>query len=215
MSARLGRVTYRCCRATVLPASAYLKLDSFLRAPGALDLFSFSGTHDSVTGAAYLPSSHLNMITSHLYYLALTTSTLIPYLDTALRKEISSFADSLLVSQSTSPNTLFRGNSSLTKTMEFAMMHYGRPWLDKSLGSQIRRLISEKISLETDVGKIEKLSKREMADMSISQILEVNVRLLVEWCGKIWVDINNARDYCPKCVVRVVLAYLRLIPVAQ
>lgn len=187
-------------RVTILPGSAYSKLASILGAPNAMSLFASGGPHNSSPGAPYLSATHLGLLISHLHQVSLASSTLIPYLEGALRTEVATFAENLAINASTSPNTLFRGNTTLTKTMEFAMMHYGRPWLDKSLGTPIRRLISERICIDTDVIKIEKRSKREMGDMTVPQILEINVRLLVEWCTRIWGAINNARDYCPKWV---------------
>jgi hypothetical protein len=85
-------------------------------------------------------------------------------------------------------NTLFRGNTVYTKTMELAMSWYGRTFLESSVGRVVRELCLEKISIEVDPMRCNKGSKE----------LEKNVDLLVHWCNSLWEDIYAVRYECPK-----------------
>lgn len=188
------------------PASAYEALSSILQAPGAIRLFSASHSQpDSALdprGTSSLPAAHLSLLTSHLHHISLATATLIPSLCHAISAEVASFADNLASKSSTSPNTLFRGNTIITKTVEFAMMRYGKPWLDKSLGKVLLELIDKQVALETDPGKIERRAKKDHAAASegAAKELENNVKALVYWCDRTWKSIWNAREECPRSV---------------
>ena len=95
-------------------------------------------------------------------------------------------------------NTLFRGNTIYTKTMELTMGWYGRTFLESSIGRVVRHLCSEKVAIEVDPMRCSKGPKD----------LERNVDSLVQWCNNLWEDIYAVRDECPKCVT---LAYSILI----
>ncbi|KAH9950344.1 Rho GTPase activation protein [Amylocystis lapponica] len=84
-------------------------------------------------------------------------------------------------------NTLFRGNTVLTKTMELFMAWYGTAFLEASVGSTIRRLCGEKIAIEVDPVRSSKGSKG----------VEKGVELLVYWCQEFWTGIYEARTECP------------------
>ncbi len=75
-----------------------------------------------------------------------------------------------------------------TKTMEIFMAWYGSSFLEASVGSVIRRLCSEKVSIEIDPIRVGKNTKA----------LERNVDLLVHWCKEFWKSIYDARMQCPK-----------------
>ena len=79
--------------------------------------------------------------------------------------------------------TLFRGNTALTKTAELLMGWYGKTWLEQSLGNSVRRLCVENVALETDPSR-----------GGTSR----DVTTLLQWCTDIWRDIYDARYECPK-----------------
>ena len=78
--------------------------------------------------------------------------------------------------------TLFRGNTALTKTAELLMGWYGKTWLEQSLGNSVRRLCVENVALETDPSR-----------GGTSR----DVTTLLQWCTDIWRDIYDARYECP------------------
>jgi hypothetical protein len=85
-------------------------------------------------------------------------------------------------------NTLFRGNTTLTKVVELFMLWYGKPFLEASIGSVLRRLCREKVAIEVDPARSGK---------SIKEI-EKGVEQLLYWCQEFWKQIYSVRDTCPK-----------------
>ena len=68
------------------------------------------------------------------------------------------------------------------------MAWYGASFLEASVGPIIRRLCSEKVSIEIDPIRVGKSTK----------VLERNVDVLVQWCREFWKSIYDARMQCPK-----------------
>jgi hypothetical protein len=84
--------------------------------------------------------------------------------------------------------TLFRGNTVLTKTIESLMGWYGKSFLEASVGATIRRLCLDNVSIEVDPLRNAKGPKD----------VERNVDLLVYWCREIWEQIYAVRQQCPE-----------------
>jgi hypothetical protein len=87
-------------------------------------------------------------------------------------------------------HTLFRSNTVLTKTIESLMAWYGKAFLEASVGTTIRRLCLENVSIEVDPLRNAKGPKD----------VERNIDLLVYWCREIWEQIYSVRQQCPKYV---------------
>ncbi|KAH7883586.1 Rho GTPase activation protein [Phlebopus sp. FC_14] len=104
-----------------------------------------------------------------------------------LVEHITEYVDCEVDGTSGSHNTIFRGNTIFTKTMELAMEFYGRAFLEASIGQIIRRLCSEKIAIEVDPVRSGKGSKD----------VERGVEQLIEWCQAIWDSIYANRGNCP------------------
>ncbi|KIJ26917.1 hypothetical protein M422DRAFT_216095 [Sphaerobolus stellatus SS14] len=85
------------------------------------------------------------------------------------------------------PNTLFRGNSVFTKTVEQIMTFFGRPFLEASVGYSIHELVIERVELETDPRRNQKGTKD----------VENSIKLLQVWCEKFWKRIWDMREHCP------------------
>jgi len=79
-------------------------------------------------------------------------------------------------------NTLFRGNTALTKTAELFLAWYGRRFLEQSLGNTIRRICYENITIEVD------LNRGGSAK---------DIERLIYWCTEVWTEIYLARSECP------------------
>jgi hypothetical protein len=90
------------------------------------------------------------------------------------------------------PNTLFRGNTVFTKTMELVMVQYGGSFLENALGGVIRRLCVEKVAIETDP-----LRSDRQRPLDVKEI-DRNAQLLAHWCGEFWKSIYSARGDCPQ-----------------
>ena len=86
--------------------------------------------------------------------------------------------------------TLFRGNTTLTKVMELCMTWYGKAFLEASIGSVLRRLCAEKVAIEVDPFRSGKSTKD----------VERNVDQLIYWCQEFWTQIYSVRADCPQCV---------------
>lgn len=100
--------------------------------------------------------------------------------------------DSLCVvtHQQSAQHTLFRGNTVLTKTIESLMGWYGKSFLEASVGTTIRRLCLDNVSIEVD----------PLRNVKGPKVVERNVDLLVYWCREIWEQIYSVRQQCPEYV---------------
>ncbi|TFK57085.1 Rho GTPase activation protein [Heliocybe sulcata] len=98
-----------------------------------------------------------------------------------------------------SHNTLFRGNTVLTKTMEMSMAWYGRGFLEASIGPVIRRLHAERITIEIDPVRSAGKSAKD---------IDRNVDQLVYWCQEVWNSIYSTRGECP-LEMRRLFAHIR------
>jgi hypothetical protein len=84
--------------------------------------------------------------------------------------------------------TIFRGNTIFTKTMEKCIAWYGSSFLEASIGPVLRRLLSEKIAIEVDPVRSGKNAKD----------VGRHVELLIHWCKEFWEQIYAVREDCPK-----------------
>jgi len=83
---------------------------------------------------------------------------------------------------------LFRGNTSLTRTLELAMKSFwGRSYLELSIGPTVRRMCEERVSLEVE----------RRGDGDKEKDLADNVTELVKWAQEMWDGIYNCRAECP------------------
>ena len=90
--------------------------------------------------------------------------------------------------------TLFRGNTTLTKVVELCMNWFGKPFLEASIGNVLRRLCAEKVSIEVDPARSGKGPKD----------VERNVEHLIRWCQEFWNQIYSVRATCPKFVCLII-----------
>ena len=102
----------------------------------------------------------------------------------------TTFRCSLAANRSLAHQTLFRGNTTLTKVMELCMTWYGKAFLEASIGNVLRRLCAEKVAIEVDPFRSGKSTKD----------VERNVDQLIYWCQEFWAQIYSARAECPQCV---------------
>ncbi|EJD03956.1 GTPase activating protein [Fomitiporia mediterranea MF3/22] len=153
----------------VLPTSAYSSVLDCMSQRNLLDLL-----HDLEQ------ELKLDHIAEHVLAIAVVRNVLMRDLFELSEREVDG--------TSSTQNTLFRGNSVLTKTIELAMNWYGKPFLEASVGPVVRRLVSEKVVIEVDPVR----SGRGPKDQ------EKNVDLLVYWCKEVWNHIYSVRDECPQ-----------------
>ena len=67
------------------------------------------------------------------------------------------------------------------------MLQYGSTWLEASIGESIKKICTDGVVIETDPEKNAKGIKD----------VEQNVKVLVDWCTKIWNSIWAVREDCP------------------
>jgi len=70
------------------------------------------------------------------------------------------------------------------------MTWFGKPFLEASIGSVLRRLCAEKVAIEVDPMRSGKSTKD----------VERNVEHLIYWCQEFWNQIYSVRAACPKFV---------------
>ncbi|CAG61116.1 uncharacterized protein GVI51_J10263 [Nakaseomyces glabratus] len=90
-------------------------------------------------------------------------------------------------------NSLFRGNSILTKTLELYFLRIGREYLEKAFGTLIRNLLNEEVSFEMDPMRI---SAKD--DIERRQIIQHNSEDLKQWVCTIWNRIIETSNDLPK-----------------
>ncbi|KAG1899236.1 Rho GTPase activation protein [Suillus fuscotomentosus] len=104
-----------------------------------------------------------------------------------LVEHITEYADREVDGTPSSHNTIFRGNTTFTKTMELAMAFYGKAFLESSIGCTIRRICSEKVAIEVDPVRSGKGAKE----------VERGVDQLIHWSQEVWNQIYAVRGQCP------------------
>ena len=73
------------------------------------------------------------------------------------------------------------------QTIELFMSWYGKSFLESSVGSVIRRICIERVSIEVDPSKIPMPTRDP----------EKNVETLVQWCRELWDSIYRVTSECP------------------
>ncbi|KIM66196.1 hypothetical protein SCLCIDRAFT_1152839 [Scleroderma citrinum Foug A] len=135
----------------------------------------------------------LRNMSEHLMDIAIAKDELV--------KHIMEYANREVDGTPSSHNTLFRGNTTFTKTMELAMEFYGRTLLEDSIGKIVRKLCSEKIAIEVDPVRIGKGQKD----------VERCVEELVKWCQAMWDSIYANRNSCPHEIRRLLEHVRKLV----
>ncbi|KAF9481431.1 GTPase activating protein [Pholiota conissans] len=162
------RLKIRVDEEIILPYSSYSKLMQTCNSRNFLDWMSDLESR-----------LKLKSVSSHLMSIAVATNVVIEQIQDYASREVENSATSL--------QTLFRGNTTLTKTVELCMAWYGKAFLEASIGSVLRRLCAEKIAIEVDPMRSGKGTKD----------VERNVEQLIYWCNEFWNQIYSVRSECP------------------
>ncbi|KAF8516149.1 GTPase activating protein [Hysterangium stoloniferum] len=152
---------------TILPSEAYSPITSILDQHNCLDLL---GELDQ--------RMHLGDVSFHVLSIAVGRGTFLKDIKDLAEREVSIAPNA---------NTLFRGNTIFTKTVEQAMGFFGRSFLEFSVGPSIADLCSDRVELETDPSR----NTRGTKDV------EHSVKQLQFWCQRFWQNIYASRDQCP------------------
>lgn len=152
----------------ILPHSSYSGLLTVLRDRNVLEWMS-----------DFERSLHLRSTSYQLMCIAIAKNVLVEH--------ITEYADREVDGTPSSHNTIFRGNTTFTKTMELAMAFYGKAFLESSIGSTIRRICSEKIAIEVDPVRSGKGARE--AERGVDQ--------LIHWSQEVWNQIYAVRGQCP------------------
>lgn len=210
----LAKVTYSTRREIILPSKAYKNVLDALEQRNYLDVLSDLEQKMRIDNS---------MISHHIVSLAVARNRLL--------KDIVQLAEREISTVSGSTNTLFRGNTVLTKTMELAMAWYGRGFLDATVGPIVRRMIAENVEIEVDPSKLPASSRRPSTKDSHrpstrdshrpgtresalgddkESLQEQGIRLLEHWCNEFWSHIYLVRMECP-VELRRLFGHIRLM----
>lgn len=167
-----------------------------------------------------------SLLSTHIISLAVARNRLL--------KDIVQLAEREVMAISGSTNTLFRGNTVLTKTVETAMAWYGKTFLDLSVGPIVRKMIAENIEIEVDPSRLPMTSSKRPStkdsfrpstrdsyrpstkesimskDKVESELQEQGIRALEYWCNELWGQIYIARTECP-VELRRLFSHIRTI----
>ncbi|TFK77098.1 Rho GTPase activation protein [Pluteus cervinus] len=163
------RLKIRVDEEIILPYTAYLGLLKAFNSRNFLDWM-----------ADFESKLKLKTIASQLMSIAIARNVLIEQVQELALREVDG--------TSSSHQTLFRGNTTLTKVMELCMAWYGKAFLEASVGSVLRRLCAEKVGIEVD----------PMRNTKGPKDVERNVEQLLYWCREFWAQIDSAKSQCPQ-----------------
>ncbi|THV04952.1 Rho GTPase activation protein [Dendrothele bispora CBS 962.96] len=162
------RLKVRVDEEIILPFACYQKLMKVFRTRNFLDWMS-----------DFESKFKLKSIGTPLMILAVANNRLIEQVQEIATREVDGSVSSR--------QTLFRGNTTLTKVIEQCMSFYGKAFLEASIGPVLRRLCSEKVAIEVDPLRSRKSTKD----------VERSVELLIYWCREFWNQIYSVKDECP------------------
>lgn len=94
-------------------------------------------------------------------------------------------------------NLLFRGNTLLSKALDFHMQRIGKEYLEKTLGNKVRTIIEEEADLEIDPARA-----------SATASLQYNIVRLTTVAKELWRLIYDSVSECPS-EIRAVLRHVK------
>ncbi|GBE77946.1 Rho GTPase activation protein [Sparassis crispa] len=176
------RLRLRIDEEIILPYASYSAMLETFNARNSLDWLS-----------DFESKLNLKNVSNHIISISIAQNVLI--------ENIMELADREVDGTLSSHNTLFRGNTVLTKTMESFMSWYGASFLEASIGPAVRRICGEKITIEVDPARGGKGMRG----------VEKSVDVLVYWCQEFWAGIYDARRQCPHELRRLFEHIRRLV----
>lgn len=109
-------------------------------------------------------------------------------------------------------NSMFRGNTILTKSLEKYMRTVGQSQLEKIIGSFVKSVVKESPDLEIDPGKIKLLHKENMTSdethAAKEAAVKVNQARLLEYTARLWCLIKNGENELPLSL-KLIFRHLR------
>lgn len=92
-------------------------------------------------------------------------------------------------------NTLFRGNSLVSKVLERYMKLAGKEYLDRVIGDFVRKAMDNNLAIEIDPGRIPPSSS--VSGKPPDLIAEINHRRLARYVNQLWSSIRDTSDELP------------------
>ncbi|KAF8640418.1 hypothetical protein AX17_000084 [Amanita inopinata Kibby_2008] len=171
----------------ILPQSAYARLLDTFNSRNFLDWMS---DFEKILG--------LTTVSIHLVSIAAAKNALV--------EQVLEYAEREMERTPFSRETLFRGNTILTKVMEICMVWYGKAFLEASIGTVVRRLCEERVTLEIDSERNSKGVREAGGSVDLKQLKQ-----LIEWCREIWMQIYSVRAECPEEIRRLFSTIRKLV----
>jgi len=145
-----------------------------------------------------------NQVISHLVDIYASKGTIVEHLKELMEAESANLGDN--------PALLFRSNTLLTRAIDKFQRLYCRDWLDGCIGSTVRRVCQEQISLEANDSSHYYLSPLAVHDSSSAPnttvSVESNLDALLRLCKSLWANIYANRQRCPPDLRRI-LCHIR------
>ncbi|CCF57976.1 hypothetical protein KAFR_0D03280 [Kazachstania africana CBS 2517] len=177
----------------VLPPTNYAKLERFLSIASlpkiANDVYKVLEVNHSLK---------LEEVSSTCLDVFQLNERLDEWFQTLIERELSTINKSIYknshknLTSSHIYNSLFRGNSIMTKTTEKYFFRIGNEYLNKSIGAILREIIDDGKSCEIDPSRI---SKEVLS--TDSSIIKQNRKRLITWVKKIWKLIYSTSNDLP------------------
>ncbi|PFH54476.1 hypothetical protein AMATHDRAFT_54 [Amanita thiersii Skay4041] len=109
----------------------------------------------------------------------------------SLVEQVQEYAEREMERTPFSQETLFRGNTTLTRTMETCMVWYGKAFLEASVGNIIRKICDDGVEIHLE--RTGKGGKDMEKNVDMKQL-----RHLLDLCKEIWGQIYSVRAECPE-----------------
>ncbi|XP_070571992.1 rasGAP-activating-like protein 1 isoform X2 [Ptychodera flava] len=190
------RLKVRCSEERILPSQYYQPLIDLLvesvsqaqpEGPTPLNMLEEVMTLDKMEVATTLVKIFLGQ------------GMVLPFLDVLITQEV----------KRANTNTLFRGNTLATKSVDQFMKVIGMPYLHETLGPVIDKIFNERKLLELDPDKFDHLRRRlSVKALSPNQMLEQSTATLTAYLVSIINCILMSVDRCPP-IMRLAFKQLR------
>ncbi|GAB1602527.1 rasGAP-activating-like protein 1, partial [Argonauta hians] len=194
------RIKVQLTQETVLPSHTYGTLRHIL-----LDAVLPKGGQPP--DASVLPileevcSHELNQLSCCLVRFYLSQGHIKDFLLTLTSQEVRDTAD---------PNTLFRGNSLATKSMDNFMKMVGLHYLQETLGQVIDQVYGDRRIVELDPTRVDSIKRRHWSSLKETNghVLEHSRAAITGYISNIMAAILNSSLHCP-AMMRIVFKHLK------
>ncbi len=110
--------------------------------------------------------------------------------------------------------TLFRGNTTMSKSLDIYNRRYGQEYLESVIGPFVQKVVNDQLDCEIDPSRISTLSNK-LDDLTLNKIIEINGLKLLQYVNDLWHNIQATSQDFPltiKTILKTLRKELETIP---